>query len=80
MTQRHVDLARAQLRLLLGQAIVLHPCADGEGRYLTAEVTGDYTGLMRLATGLNKSGGGQPLHPSLITAFSFKIQGIALAV
>ena len=60
MTQRHVDLARAQLRLLLGQAIVLHPCADGEGRYLTAEVTGDYTGLMRLATGLNKSGGGQP--------------------
>jgi hypothetical protein len=31
VTQRHVDLARAQLRMLLGQAIVLHPCADGEG-------------------------------------------------
>ena len=59
VTQRQVDMARAQLRMLLGREIVLHPCADGEGRYLTAEVTGDYTGLMRLATGQNKFGGGQ---------------------
>jgi hypothetical protein len=55
-THRHVDVARAQLRTLLGSAIVLHPCADGEGRYLTAEVNGDYAGLLRLATGNNKAG------------------------
>ena len=59
VTQSHVDKARAQLRMLLGKEIVLHPCADGEERYLTAEVSGDYEGLLRLATGKNKDGGGQ---------------------
>ena len=59
VTQRQVDMARAQLRILLGKEIVLHPCSDGEARYLTAEVPGDYQGLLRLVTGKNKSGGGQ---------------------
>ncbi|NWF74713.1 MAG: hypothetical protein HXY51_16980 [Nitrospirae bacterium] len=45
VTQRQVDMGRAQLRMLLGKEIVLYPCADGEGRYLTAEVTGDYEGV-----------------------------------
>jgi len=53
--------------------------ADGAARYLTAEVTGDYAGLLRLATGQNKGGGGHPLHPSLVNALSFRIEGVALA-
>ena len=40
-------------------SITLHPCADSSGRYLTAEVTGDYEGLLRLVIGKNKAGGGQ---------------------
>ena len=59
VTQLQVDRARAVLRTMLGKEIVLHPTADGETRYLTAEVTGDYAGLLRLETGQNKSGGGQ---------------------
>ncbi|MDZ4857223.1 MAG: hypothetical protein SGJ26_20605 [Nitrospirota bacterium] len=59
VTQLQVDRARGLLRVLLGNAIVLHPMADGAARYLTAEVTGDYAGLLRLATGQNKGGGGQ---------------------
>ena len=59
VTQLQVDRARGLLRVLLGKEIVLHPCADGEGRYLTAEVSGDYGGLLRLVTGQNKFGGGQ---------------------
>ena len=59
VTQLQVDRARGLLRVLLGKEIVLHPCTDGEGRYLTAEVSGDYAGLLRLVTGQNKSGGGQ---------------------
>jgi hypothetical protein len=51
--------AREALKSLLGKTIVLHPCADGAGRYLTAEVTGDYEGFVRLAIGKNKAGGGQ---------------------
>ena len=78
VTPRQVDMARAQLRMLLGKDIVLHPCADGEGRYLTAEVTGDYEGLLRLATGQNKSGGGQGNQPPLISFLRFEIQGVAL--
>ena len=35
-------------------------CADGAERYLTAEVTGDYEGLLRLTIGKNKTGGGHP--------------------
>jgi site-specific DNA recombinase len=59
VTQLQVDRARGLLRVLLGREIVLHPCADGADRYLTAEVTGDYAGLLRLVIGQNKSGGGQ---------------------
>ena len=57
----HHDVAKAReaLKSLLGKTIALHPCADGAGRYLTAEVTGDYEGLLRLAIGKNKAGGGQ---------------------
>jgi site-specific DNA recombinase len=56
---QHVGKAREVLKSLLGATIVLHPCADGAGRYLTAEVTGDYAGLLRLTLGKNNDGGGQ---------------------
>lgn len=56
-----MDKARESIKSMLGKTITLHPCANGMGRYLTAEVTGDYTGLLRLATGQNKFGGGHPL-------------------
>ncbi|MGH7183568.1 MAG: recombinase family protein, partial [Nitrospiraceae bacterium] len=59
VTQLQVDKARCLLRELVGEEIPLHPTADGVERYLTAEVRGDYEGLLRLATGQNKSGGGQ---------------------
>ena len=78
MTQFQVDKARGLLRELLGKEIALHPIADGAERYLTAEVSGDYAGLLRLALE-NNGGGGQPLHPSLMPALPFKVQGIALA-
>ena len=55
----HVAKAREALKSLLGKTIALHPCTDGAGRYLTAEVTGDYEGLLWLAIGKNKAGGGQ---------------------
>ena len=59
VTQLQVDRARGLLRVLLGNEIILHPCADGQGRYFEAEVSGDYAGLLRLAVGHHKSGGGQ---------------------
>jgi hypothetical protein len=40
---------------------VLHPTANGLERYLTAEVSGDYAGLLRLALGQNNVGGKHPL-------------------
>ena len=55
----HVAKPREALKVLLGKTIALHPCVDDAGRYLTAEVTGDYEGLLRLAIGKNKAGGGQ---------------------
>lgn len=58
VTQHNVDRARSTLQQLMGKEIVLHPTADGEERYLTAEVSGDYGGLYRLITGKNKFGGG----------------------
>jgi hypothetical protein len=58
-TQLQVDKARATLRDLLGKEILLHPTADGTERYLTAEISVDYAGLLRLGTGENKFGGGQ---------------------
>ena len=45
-----VDRARGVLRELLGKEVALYPTADGMDRYLTAEVCGDYTGLLRLTT------------------------------
>ena len=46
--------------------------------YLTAEVTGDYEGLLLLAIGKNKAGGGQGIQPSLVPLLLFEIQGVAL--
>jgi len=74
-----VGKAREVLKSLLRAPITLHPCADGAERYLMAEVSGNYEGLLRLALSENKAGGGQPLRPSLMPALPFKIEGIALA-
>ena len=64
MTQHQVDKARGTLRDLMGKQIVPHPTADGKARYLSAEVSGDYTGLLKLVGARNplqnKSGGGEP--------------------
>lgn len=59
VTQHQVDKTRGILRNLMGGEIVLHPTADGAKRYLTAEVQGDYAGLLRLVRGKNKFGGGE---------------------
>ncbi len=75
--RQQVDKARDVLKSLLGATITLHPCADGEVRYLSAEVMGDYEGLLRLATGQNKFGGGHPIQPSLTDALFIDIQGVA---
>jgi len=66
ITQLQVDRARTLLRVMLGKEIVLHPTADGSAHYLTAEVSGDYVGLLRLVVGQNKFGGGQgqPYNPA----------------
>ena len=74
-----MDKTRGLLRVLLGKEIALHPTSDGVERYQTAEVSGDYTGLLRLVVGQNKFGGGQPIQPSLIPLLRFEIQGVALA-
>ena len=73
----HIAKAHEALNSLLGKTIALHPCADGMGFYLTAEVTGDYEGLLRLAIGKNKAGGGQWIVPSLTQALDVTIQGVA---
>ena len=54
------------------------PCSDGVGRFLTAEISGDNAGLLRLVMGQNKLGGGQPIQPSLVPLLRFEIQGVAL--
>ena len=46
-----VAKAREALKGVLGSTITLHPCADGDVRYLTAEVTVNYAGLLRLTVG-----------------------------
>jgi Slp family outer membrane lipoprotein len=51
VTQQQVDKARGILRDLVGGQIPLHATADGAERYLTAEVSGDYSGLLKLALG-----------------------------
>ena len=51
VTQYQVDKARGILSELVGGQIVLHATADGNERYLTAELSGDYAGLVRLVLG-----------------------------
>jgi hypothetical protein len=50
----HVDKARSILKTLLGPEILLHPSSNGEERFLTAEMSGSYAGLMRLTIDKNK--------------------------
>ena len=51
VTQHQVDKARGILMRLVGGEIVLHPSADQGERYLTAELSGDYSGLVGLIDG-----------------------------
>jgi site-specific DNA recombinase len=51
VTQPEVDKVRNILRELVGQQIRLHPTSDGADRFLTAELSGDYEGLLTLACG-----------------------------
>lgn len=51
VTQHQVDKARGILRGLVDGQILLHPSADGAERYLTAELSGDYSGLVGLVYG-----------------------------
>ena len=51
VTQPQVDKARGTLRELVGGQIQLHAASDGAERYLTAELTGDYSGLVGLVLG-----------------------------
>jgi hypothetical protein len=39
------------LRELVGGRILLYPAADGADRYLMAELSGDYAGLVRMVCG-----------------------------
>lgn len=50
-TQSQVDQARGLLKQLVGGQIRLHPSTDGPDQFLTAELSGDYAGLVRLASG-----------------------------
>lgn len=51
VTQSQVDQARGLLRQLVGAQIRLHPASDGPDGFLTAEMSGDYSGLLTLACG-----------------------------
>lgn len=51
VTQSQVDKARGILRELVGGQIRLHASANGAERFLTAELSGDYSGLVRLVCG-----------------------------
>ncbi len=66
----HVAMAREAIKSLSGKTIALHPCADGAERYLIAEVSGNYEGLLRLTTGkirLVEGRGVEPPTPTLRT-------------
>lgn len=54
----HIEKARAILKTLLGPQILLHPSSNGEERFLTAELSGNYAGLLQLALDKNNGGGG----------------------
>ncbi len=49
VTQHEVDKARGFLRDLVDAQILLHPDSDGAERFLTTVLSGDYSGLVRLA-------------------------------
>ena len=51
VTQGQVDKARTILRDLVGGEIRLNGAVDGAERFLTAELAGDYAGLLRLVAG-----------------------------
>ena len=51
VTQHQIDKARGMVKDLVGGQIVLHPSSDGAERFLTAELSGDYAGLVRLVCG-----------------------------
>ena len=73
VTQSEVKKARTLLQGVLGQQITLHPSADGRERYLTAEMSGDYAGLIRLlARKINvvEGRGFEPPTPTLRTLCS----------
>lgn len=50
VTQQQVDKARGISKGLAGEHISLHPSADGTERFLTAELPGDYSGLVGLVS------------------------------
>jgi len=56
-------------------------CGDtGAGNLaLTAEISGDYAGLLQLITGQNEFGGGQGIQLSLGPLLRFEIHGVAFA-
>ena len=54
---RRLLLREAATREVSRREIVLHPSSNGMERFLTAELSGDYAGVVRLAM-LNNSGGG----------------------
>ena len=58
VTQHQVDKARGILRELMESGDCAAPNVGRLERYLTAEVSGDYAGLLRLGAGTNKFGGG----------------------
>ena len=51
VTQHQVDMARAHATDVDGKEIVLHPCADGAERYLTAEVIRGLCGITAAGPG-----------------------------
>jgi chromosome condensin MukBEF ATPase and DNA-binding subunit MukB len=51
VTQQQVDQARSLLRQLVGGQITLHRASARADHWLTAEMSGDYSGLMTLACG-----------------------------
>ena len=51
VTQQQVDKARGILLRLVGDEIVVHSSADRGERYRTAELSGDYSGLVGLIEG-----------------------------
>jgi site-specific DNA recombinase len=71
ISQREVDKARGILRQLVGGSIILQPTTDGRERFLTAELSGDYSGLVRLVVGpkilLVEGRGVEPPTPTLRT-------------